>query len=54
VVVYRVRVITTMEVNTDDFTMSVSHVYFGVSHLVLETSQQMTDIPYGDYFRVEV
>jgi hypothetical protein len=23
------------------------------SHLVLETSQQMTDIPYGDYFRVE-
>ncbi|CAM6091243.1 unnamed protein product [Calypogeia fissa] len=24
------------------------------SHLVLETSQQMTDIPYGDYFRVEV
>jgi hypothetical protein len=24
------------------------------NHLVLETSQQMTDIPYGDYFRVEV
>ncbi|KAL3699206.1 hypothetical protein R1sor_017228 [Riccia sorocarpa] len=24
------------------------------SHLVLETSQRMTDIPYGDYFRVEV
>ncbi|KAG0558566.1 hypothetical protein KC19_10G038300 [Ceratodon purpureus] len=24
------------------------------NHMVLETSQQMTDIPYGDYFRVEV
>uniref|UniRef100_A0A7I4EKP1 VASt domain-containing protein n=1 Tax=Physcomitrium patens TaxID=3218 RepID=A0A7I4EKP1_PHYPA len=24
------------------------------NHLVLETSQQMTDIPYGDYFKVEV
>ncbi|KAG0611474.1 hypothetical protein M758_7G143600 [Ceratodon purpureus] len=24
------------------------------NHLVLETTQQMTDIPYGDYFKVEV
>lgn len=24
------------------------------SHLVFETSQEINDVPYGDYFRVEV
>ena len=39
--------------------IQVSHIIIFLlvvcgSHLVLETSQQMTDIPYGDYFKVEV
>lgn len=25
-----------------------------ISHLVIETSQEVNDVPYGDYFRVEV
>lgn len=27
---------------------------FFPSHLVIETSQEVHDVPYGDYFRVEV
>lgn len=30
-------------------------LFFGfTSHLVIETSQEISDVPYGDYFRVQV
>lgn len=41
---------------SQNFKLLIFHIMLFVfgSYMVLETSQQMTDIPYGDYFQVQV